>query len=120
MGKQPVWAIGEEKISFCPAAIRTPNRAARSAVTIRTTLSRLLGCMRKKLIFVELFFTPLLPLTYMHGLPVLLRQSMKTWDKPPTIRDLCTGSGWTVSLPLQPVFPSYPLIKMVVRDLEMF
>jgi hypothetical protein len=53
------------KISFCPAAIRTPNRAARSLVTILTTLSRLLGCMLKNLIFVDLFYTPLLHLTYM-------------------------------------------------------
>jgi len=119
-----VGAIGEEKKIFCPAAIRTPNRAAWSLVTILTTLSRLLGCMwkkkKKKKKFVDLFFSPLLHLTYMQGLPVLLCQSIKTWDKPPSIRDLCTGSRRKVSLPLQLVFPSYPLIKMAVRDLQMF
>jgi hypothetical protein len=112
--------LEKRKISFCSAAIRTPNRAARSLVTTLTTLSRLLGCMWKNLIFVDPFFTPLLHLTYMQGLPVLLRHSFKTWDKTPSIRDLCTGSGRKVSLPLQLVFPSYPLIKMAVRDLEMF
>jgi hypothetical protein len=37
--------LEKRKIYFCPAAIRTPNRAARTLVTILTTLSRLLGRM---------------------------------------------------------------------------
>jgi hypothetical protein len=120
MGKQPVWAIGEEKNLFLPC--RNSNSESCSTEPSHYTGYAIPASWIHPKIFN--FFRPILHPTAPPDLHArtacTARQSIKTWDKCPSIRDLCTGSGRKVSLPLQLVFPSCPLIKMVVRDLEMF
>lgn len=118
LGTHTALALGKENISFDPAAIWTPNRAAGSQVTVLTTLSRLLWCMWKKFYFCRSILHPIAP-PALHARTAHTAAPVHTGQTPKRQRP----THWLEeegSFPLQLIFTSYPLIKTGIRDLEMF